>query len=75
VAEIAKTTQGRQLTSRGIRRLRRELNQEVGSAPVIVFAADAYGIFDIEEVMTALGKPPIHSLRRNARSATSRGHP
>lgn len=64
VAEFAKTANGRRLTQQGIRRLRRRLNQEVGYAPVIVFAAGAYGIFDIEEVMAALGKPPLHSLRR-----------
>jgi hypothetical protein len=65
VAEIAKTADGRRLTGQGIRRLRRQLNREVGQAPVIVFAAGAYGIFDIEEVMSALGKPPLHSLRRH----------
>lgn len=75
VAEIAKTAQGRHLTGQGIRRLRRELNREVGLAPVIVFAAGAYGIFDIEEVMAALGKPPIHSLRRYAQPTTNRGQP
>lgn len=75
VAEIAKTSQGRRLTGQGIRRLRRELNREVGSAPVIVFAAGAYGIFDIEEVMAALGKPPLHSLRRHALPVANRGQP
>lgn len=75
VAEIAKTAQGRGLTGQGIRRLRRELNREVGLAPVIVFAAGADGIFDIEEVKMALGRPPIHSLQRNAQPATSRGQP
>lgn len=75
VAEIAKTTQGRRLTGQGIRRLRRKLDREVGLAPVIVFAAGAYGIFDIEEVMAALGKPPIHSLRRNAQPVANRGQP
>lgn len=44
MAEIAKTTQGRNLTGQGIRRLRRQLTREVGPAPVIVFAAGAYGI-------------------------------
>lgn len=44
VAEIAKTAQGRGLTGQGIRRLRRELNREVGLAPVTVFAAGAYGM-------------------------------
>ena len=52
-----------------------ELNREVGLAPVTVFAAGAYGIFDIEEVKMALGRPPIHSLQRNAQPATSRGQP
>jgi len=64
VAEIAKTSAGRRLTQRGIRRLRRDLTREVGAAPVIVFAKGAYGIFDIEEVVTALGRPPQSSLQR-----------
>jgi hypothetical protein len=62
VAQIAKTKRGQQLNQTGIRRLRRRLRQEVGLAPVIVFAAGAYGIFDIEEIMLALGKPPTYSL-------------
>jgi hypothetical protein len=63
VAQIAKTKRGQQLTQTGIRRLRRHLRREVGLAPVIVFAAGAYGVFDIEEIMIALGKPPAHLLR------------
>ncbi|MGD2049146.1 MAG: hypothetical protein PVH03_06605 [Chloroflexota bacterium] len=62
VAQIAKTKRGKQLTQTGIRRLRRQLRREVGPAPVIVFAAGAYGIFNIEEIMVALGKPPAHLL-------------
>jgi hypothetical protein len=62
VAQIAKTKRGQKLTQTGIRRLRRHLRQEVGLAPVIVFAAGAYGIFNIEEIMLALGKPPAHLL-------------
>ena len=64
VAQIAKTKRGQQLTQTGIRRLRRQLRREVGLAPVIVFAAGAYGIFDIEEIMIALGKPPAHLLHQ-----------
>lgn len=66
VAEIAKTSAGRRLTRRGIRRLRRDLTREVGPAPVIVFANNAYGIFDIEEIMIALGNPPQTSLRHRS---------
>jgi hypothetical protein len=69
VAQVAKTSTGRRLIDRGIRRLRRELVREYGSAPVIVFAGGAYGIFHIEEVMQALGRAPQESLRRNARAA------
>jgi hypothetical protein len=66
VAQLAKTKRGEKLTQTGIRRLRRRLRREVGIAPVIVFAAGAYGIFDIEEVMVALGKPPLHFLREHS---------
>jgi len=71
VAQIAKTVQGRQLTDRGIRRLRRELAREYGPAPVIVFTKDAYGVFHIEEVMAALGVRPTASLRRQPGSRRS----
>jgi len=37
VAQIARTAQGRRLTDRGIRRLRRELMPEYGPAPVIAW--------------------------------------
>jgi hypothetical protein len=63
VAQIAKTAQGRRLTDRCIRRLRRELAPQYGLAPVIVFTEDAFGIFHIEEVVAALGVPPGASLR------------
>jgi hypothetical protein len=65
VAQVAKTAQGRRLTDRGIRRLRRELAPRYGLAPVIVFTKDAFGIFHIEEVMEALGVPPGASLRHH----------
>jgi hypothetical protein len=63
IAQIAKTAQGRCLTDRGIRRLRRELGTRYGLAPVIVFTEDAFGVFHIEEVMEALGSAPAFSLR------------
>lgn len=66
VAQVAKTARGRQLTDRGIRRLRRELTSRYGPAPVIVFAGDAYGVFHIEEIATALGVPPAFRLQRKA---------
>jgi len=71
VAQVAKTASGRRLIQVGIRRLRRKLTQEIGPAPVIVFTKDAYGVFDIEEIVTALGRPPRYSVRR-PRTAGSR---
>jgi imidazolonepropionase-like amidohydrolase len=68
VAQIAKTAGGRRLTHLGIRRLRRELTRQIGPAPVIVFAQECYGIFNIEEIVTALGAPPAISLRRSYRN-------
>jgi hypothetical protein len=64
VAQIAKTAQGRRLTDRGIRRLRRELAREYGPAPVVVFTKEAFGVFHIEEIMGAIGLAPAESLRR-----------
>ncbi len=63
-AQLAKTAQGQRGVHLGIRRLRRQLTHQIGPAPVIVFARDAYAIFDIEEIVTALGAPPAFSLRR-----------
>jgi hypothetical protein len=74
VAQILKGTDGRNLLKHGIRRLRRALTKEVGVAPVIVYADGCYAILDIEEVMTASGRPPADSLRRLPRPIV-RGHP
>lgn len=66
IAQLAKTSRGRQLINRGIRRLRREVSTQYGVAPVVVFARDAYAVFHIEEIMALLGKAPKHSLRPRA---------
>ena len=63
VAQIAKTTAGRKLTDRGIRRLHRQLRAAYGVAPVIVFADNAFGIFHIEQIMAVAGLAPKYSLR------------
>lgn len=68
VAQIAKTAQGRKLTDRGIRRLRRDLTATHGVAPVIVFTEDAFAVFHIEQIMTIAGLPPRHSLHPRPRS-------
>ena len=67
VAQVAKSSRGRQLIARGIRRLRREIVGDNGQAPVIVFAGDAYGIFHIEELLAAVRLPPTFHLHRPSR--------
>jgi hypothetical protein len=65
VAQIAKTSAGERLAQHGIRRLRRELNRSVGSSPVIVFAAGAFTVLHLEELVVVLGgQPPQFSFRR-----------
>jgi len=64
VAQVLKGKDGKRLLHLGIRRLRRVLMIKVGIAPVIVYAAGCYAILDMEEVMTAAGRPPKVSLAR-----------
>ena len=62
VAQIAKSKVAERLKARGIRKLRQELNRQVGlrSSPVIVFAAGAFTILPLEELVLLLGgKPPL----------------
>lgn len=68
VAQVLKGKDGRNLLKHGMVRLRRALIREVGIAPVIVYAVGCYAILDIEEVMTAAGRPPAESLRRRPRT-------
>ena len=64
VAQVARTRPGQRLQARGIRRLRRELNRRFGSVPVIVFAAGAFAVLHIEELVSLLGgAPPKFAFR------------
>jgi hypothetical protein len=64
VAQVARTKPGQRLQARGIRRLRRELTGSFGSVPVIVFAAGAFTVLHIEELVSLLGgAPPQFSFR------------
>ena len=60
VAQIAKSKVAQRLQVRGIRKLRQELNRQFGfrSSPVIVFAAGAFAILHIEELVVLLGGLP-----------------
>jgi len=61
VAQIAKSKVAERLKARGIRKLRQELNRQFGfrCSPVVVFAAGAFTILPLEELVVLLGgKPP-----------------
>lgn len=65
VAQIAKSKVAERLKARGIRKLRQALNRQFGfrSSPVIVFAAGAFTILHLEELVVLLGgKPPQFSF-------------
>lgn len=70
VAQIAKSKVAQRLKVRGIRKLRQELNRQFGlrSSPVIIFAAGAFTVLPLEELVILLGSaPPQFSfLNRNA---------
>ena len=65
VAQISKSKVAQRLKARGVRKLRRELNRQYGprSSPLIVFAAGAFTILHLEELIVLLGgKPPQFSF-------------
>jgi hypothetical protein len=65
VAQIAKSKVAQRLQVQGIRKLRRELNRQFGfrSSPVIIFAAGAFTILPLEELVVLLGgQPPQFSF-------------
>lgn len=67
VAQIAKSKVAERLKARGIRKLRQQLNHQFGfrSSPVIVFAAGAFTVLHLEELVVFLGgKPPLFSFGR-----------
>ena len=57
VAQIAKSKVAQRLKARGVRKLRQALNRQLGfrSSPVIVFAAGAFTILPLEDVISLLG--------------------
>jgi len=52
-----RTRIGRNITEEGIRRFRRHTCAETRNK-IVIISDDCYGIFDLEELMILLGKPP-----------------
>jgi hypothetical protein len=72
VAQIAKSKVAERLKARGIRKLRQELNRQFGfrSSPIIVFAAGAFTVLQLDELVVLLGgKPPQFSFAKRGADA------
>jgi hypothetical protein len=63
VTQVVKSKAGEHLLHTSIRQLRREMVGAYGPARMILCSCGWYAIFHIEEIMQALGRPPVESLR------------
>jgi Transposase DDE domain len=62
-AQLYRTQGGQRLADKGIRRLRQLHRRELGTAPVVLYLDDRYGVFALEDVLALLGAPVQESLR------------
>jgi hypothetical protein len=61
-AQVYLSRAGAGLAARGIRRLRRHYEPELGAAPVVIYIGDAYAVLPVEELLDIVGLPPQTSL-------------
>ncbi len=61
-AQVYRLQAGERLAGMAIRRLRRQRQRELGSAPAVLYVAGCYGVFSLEEVLDVLGAAPRESL-------------
>jgi hypothetical protein len=61
-AQVYRLQAGERLASMAIRRLRRQRQRELGSAPAVRYVAGCYGVFSLEELLDLLGSAPRESL-------------
>jgi hypothetical protein len=61
-AQVYRLQAGERLAGMAIRRLRRQRQRELGSAPAVLYVAGCYGVFSLEEVLALLGAAPRESL-------------
>ena len=61
-AQVYRSQAGQRLARKGIRRLRREYQRELGAAPVVVYMSGCYAALAVEELLAALGRPVRESL-------------
>ena len=61
-AQVYRLQAGERLAAMAIRRLRRQRQRELGSAPAVLYVAGFYGVFSLEELLDVLGAAPWESL-------------
>lgn len=61
-AQVYRLQAGERLAGMAIRRLRRQRQRELGSAPAVLYVAGCYGVFSLEELLDVLGSAPRESL-------------
>src|SRR6266705_383870 len=74
-AQVYRLQAGERLASMAIRRLRRQRQRELGSAPAVLYVAGCYGVFSLEEVLRLLGTAPRESLLPALRTTSSSDAP
>jgi hypothetical protein len=53
--QVYRTRGGQRLAKRGIRRLRRRSQPELGPSPVVIYLDDCYAVLAVEELLAAVG--------------------
>jgi hypothetical protein len=60
--QVYRLQAGERLAALAIRRLRRQRQRELGSAPAVLYVTGCYGVFSLEELLDVLGSAPRESL-------------
>jgi hypothetical protein len=74
-AQVYRSRSGQRLAQRGIRRLRREVDRQVGRAPAVVFLEDCYAVLSLEELLAAVGAAVRQGLLPDLEGQTVSTHP
>jgi hypothetical protein len=61
-AQVYRSQAGERLAAMAIRRLRRQRERQLGSAPAVLYVAGCYGVFSLQELLELLGAAPRESL-------------
>jgi len=62
-AQVYLSQAGAKLAARGIRRLRRLYQPELGAAPAVIYIGRSFAVLPLEELLAVLGRPATISLR------------